>query len=246
MKARIRLPLFLRKWHRRLGLVAALFFVFLGASGIALNHTEELNLDSIVLSQPALLAWYGLRPDVPDLAYPVGTGFFAASEAIWVMDGKLLGRDLGVPIGAVEINGARYVASGDTLFVYLPDGTPVEKMQDGALPAKGLMALGTSGDQLVVKTKSGVFGSADGVNWQSINGAAVAWAAGRAMPAAQRDAWTPLFAPTLTLERVLLDLHSGRLFGRFGPWAFDAVALILLVLVLSGVWIYLRGDIRRR
>jgi uncharacterized iron-regulated membrane protein len=53
------------------------------------------------------------------------------------------------------------------------------------------------------------------------------------------------FAPSLPLERVLLDVHSGRIFGRYGPLAMDLAALALAVLALSGIWIYLR-TLRRR
>jgi len=44
----------------------------------------------------------------------------------------------------------------------------------------------------------------------------------------------------LPVERVLLDLHSGRFFGRFGPWIFDTIAVLLILLALSGTWIWLK------
>jgi len=42
---------------------------------------------------------------------------------------------------------------------------------------------------------------------------------------------------------VILDLHSGRFFGQLGPWVFDAAAVLLILLSLSGTWIWLK---RRR
>ena len=50
-----------------------------------------------------------------------------------------------------------------------------------------------------------------------------------------------LLAQGLSLERLLLDVHSGRIFGRYGPWVVDAAAIALLMLGLSGVWIYVRS-----
>ena len=47
----------------------------------------------------------------------------------------------------------------------------------------------------------------------------------------------------LPIERLLLDLHSGRFFGRFGPWVMDAAAVLIVLLGVSGTWIWLR---RRR
>jgi uncharacterized iron-regulated membrane protein len=47
----------------------------------------------------------------------------------------------------------------------------------------------------------------------------------------------------LPTERLLLDLHSGRIFGAAGPWIFDIAALLLILLSLSGTWIWIK---RRR
>ena len=44
----------------------------------------------------------------------------------------------------------------------------------------------------------------------------------------------------LPVERVILDLHSGRFFGWLGPWLFDAAAVLLILLSLSGSWIWLK------
>jgi hypothetical protein len=49
----------------------------------------------------------------------------------------------------------------------------------------------------------------------------------------------------LTWERVLLDLHAGRLFGRLGPWLVDAVAIALVALALSGIALWVKQRLRR-
>ena len=51
----------LRKWHRKLGIVAAFFLIFLSISGIALNHTEEFSLGHIPVSSSLLLDHYGIQ-----------------------------------------------------------------------------------------------------------------------------------------------------------------------------------------
>ena len=43
----------------------------------------------------------------------------------------------------------------------------------------------------------------------------------------------------LTLERVMLDLHSGRLFNQtWGVYLMDASAVIMMWLGISGTWIW--------
>ena len=44
-------------------------------------------------------------------------------------------------------------------------------------------------------------------------------------------------AQYLTLERIILDAHSGRLFGLFGVLFMDAVAILLS---LIGIYIWIR------
>lgn len=48
----------------------------------------------------------------------------------------------------------------------------------------------------------------------------------------------------IPLYRVLLDLHSGRLFGTLGVWIVDAAAVAMLFLTMTGVWYALR--VKRR
>lgn len=42
----------------------------------------------------------------------------------------------------------------------------------------------------------------------------------------------------LKLERVILDLHSGRIFGQYGVYLMDAAAIALLWLSFSGLWVW--------
>jgi len=49
--------------------------------------------------------------------------------------------------------------------------------------------------------------------------------------------------PWLSWERLLLDLHSGRLFGAAGVYVVDAAGLLFALLALSGVgtwWLHRR------
>jgi uncharacterized iron-regulated membrane protein len=44
----------------------------------------------------------------------------------------------------------------------------------------------------------------------------------------------------LPLERVMLDLHSGRILGRAGVYLVDTAAVLFLLLAISGVWLWAR------
>ncbi len=51
----------------------------------------------------------------------------------------------------------------------------------------------------------------------------------------------------LPLECVILNLYSGRFFGKIGVFVWDAVGIIILVLALSGIFLfYFPAGFRKR
>ena len=46
----------------------------------------------------------------------------------------------------------------------------------------------------------------------------------------------------LSVERLLLDLHSGRIGGALGVWIVDATGILVLILAASGLWIWTMRD----
>jgi len=252
---RSRIMHFVRRWHARVGVIAAVFFLFLAISGIALNHTDGLHLAKTPVQASWLMRWYGLRPEIPANGYVFKDGYFAASDERWVLNGSEL-QDLGLPESKPEIVGAAAwadmyaIASSEHLFLYTKDGKQVDHLFAASLPAPVIERLGLLGSaaaaQLVLKTAIGDFASADGLSWQKLNAAdGVAWADKEALPQSLSASLTKSFSPSLPLERIVLDLHSGRFMGSYGPLVMDIAALLLMVLSISGVWIYIRTSRKR-
>ena len=48
-----------------------------------------------------------------------------------------------------------------------------------------------------------------------------------------------IYVQGLNLERVILDTHSGRIFGAWGPIAYDLIAVLIIVSALSGLGLWL-------
>jgi len=44
----------------------------------------------------------------------------------------------------------------------------------------------------------------------------------------------------ISLETLLLDIHSGRFFGSYGTLFFDFIGIVLLFLAITGVIIWLK------
>jgi len=226
----------LHKLHRYFGLTAALFVVVLTVTGILLNHTESLRLKDRHLTQSWLLKLYGVDSPLPGAAY--------RAEGHWISqmgDGLFVDRRLtrSIPDGALKgaagFQGMVLAALANRLLLLTVKGELVDE-----LTVSGVGALWRGGDgRLVVK-------AADG--WYAINEDFTEVSPALSPPRDSR----PVEAKTLPgalaqaiavgwrgqglpVERVLLDLHSGRIFGAFGVWLMDGAALLLLSLTLTGL-----------
>lgn len=229
-----------RRWHARVGMVALLFLLFLVVSGLVLNHDEIFGLDAIEIKNVWLMNWYGLKSAIPTQGYSAGGKFVTWDSDKWVLDGKVVATRTANPVGAVEAGGIYFVATSTGLYLYRPDGQLVDKMENRSLPALPVTRLGKAEEQVVLETQGGVFASRDGLEWQKPDASSVAWSELRPLPPQEKQKLAQAFAPGLPLQRILLDLHSGRIFGRYGPYFVDLLACTLLGLGLSGLWMYWR------
>mgnify|MGYP007091369996 FL=1 len=76
--------------------------------------------------------------------------------------------------------------------------------------------------------------------WGKISLEGVAWSKPQAMPQILKLQLTQYFHRTsITVERVILDLHNGYLIGKFGLWLADLWGVFLAFIALSGLWLWL-------
>lgn len=243
----IRVISLFRHWHRRLGAIAAIFFLFLALSGIALNHTGALRLDQRQIGTPWLIAWYGIRQNPPTQGYPLpGNRFLATDGENWSLDGRLLHGDDENVIGALALDEIYYIATPDRLYLYRDDGQLVDKLSGKSLPPMPIERIGMADHTVVLQTQSGLFSSADALRWRPIKSGHVVWSQPEPLTGQAQTAAKRALAPHLPLQRVLLDLHSGRIFGRYGPLMVDLLGLILATLGGTGLYLWFRTHGQRR
>ena len=230
----------LRRWHGRIGLASALFLLFLALTGLALNHSGLLDLDNRSVTNSWLLRWYGLHPKVPELGYVVGPAYFSWDAEKWVIRDKVITTRTATPVGAVMIGDILFIATRNELYLYRVNGQLIDKISGVALPAMTITMLGNTVRAVVLRTPDGDFASEDGVDWKKIKSSSVTWSAPQNLPDSVRQEMAQAFSPSLPLQRVLLDVHSGRALGRYGPIFVDILAILLIALSVSGTWIYWR------
>ena len=233
----------IRRKHRSVGALAAAFALFLVLSGILINHANGLGLDQRHVSNPYLLKLYGIK--APDsirsyrleddwLSFAGSRLYFNATAMAQIPDG----------IGAVASGQWIIVGGRDELLLFDRQGQLVERMswqQAGAVESIGL----TGDGRLAVKSTAGLWLTDEQLlAWQRLDDdrAAVRWAAPEPAPATLRQAITRHYqGDGLSVERLLLDLHSGRVFGPLGILVYDLLALAIAFLALSGLVLWFRN-----
>lgn len=234
----------LARGHRGLGLAAAVFMAWLAVTGALVNHAEDLGLERTTVRSPWLLDAYGIGTPPVTAAYRIGDRWLVQVERGLYLDTRFVTTldENERLLGAAAAGELFAVASGSRLRLVDGSGRPVESLGPAHGLPKDLRRFGVTGrGQLVVRARDGLF-VADPADLAWRRRAVPAhWSVAEPLPpvvqaAIERDARTRV----LTRERLVRDLHSGRFFGLWAKWLADLLALVLVALSVSGVWLWWR------
>lgn len=235
-------------WHRYMGLATALFAVLLAVTGILLNHTEDFDFDSRHVQADWILDWYGIEPPEQLLSFPLAHRNITLMGNHLYLDRKEIDGEYRNLVGATRMGDVIVVAVSNSILLLTGRGELIERLQsEDGVPA-GMKRIGTDAQGgLVVEGSHDIYRSdGDFLRWRNADSprASIRWAQPGALDPQLRVSLQHHFrGEVVPIERLLLDLHSGRFFGRLGPWVMDAAALLITLLALSGTWIWLK---RRR
>jgi len=235
----------IRRLHRSLGAFAAIFVLFMVFSGLAINHSNDLGLDQRKVSQSFLLGWYGLGKPSSIRSYAVGDDWLSfAGSQLYLNDKHVAGISDGV--GAVTNGDLLVAATTDEILLIDLDGNLIEKLPWGSVSESPVEAIGLLESLNISVESGGVLWVADAdlLNWRRAETPTVNqhWSSEEALPDDLKQSITKLYrGEGLNLERVLLDLHSGRIFGSIGVLVYDLLALALGFLSISGLVLWFRG-----
>ncbi|MCW9004849.1 MAG: PepSY domain-containing protein [Gammaproteobacteria bacterium] len=230
-------PFFL--WHRRLGLIALILMLILCFTGIALNHTESLQLDEQTVESDLLLNWYGLNPENKPVSYQVSDSIISLWDGQLFLNEKIISDSKQMLRGAVFHDNMIVIALDDSIQLFDSNGELIEEID---INMGKITHIGSDNKFVYLKNDRQMIFISDGqiLNWTQINQTTVHWisqiTANDTLLTAMKKSYR---GQGLTLERVILDLHSGRLFNQnWGVYLMDASAIIMIWLGLSGTWIW--------
>lgn len=239
----------LYSWHRWLGVVSALFVIWLAVTGIALEHGSLLELDRRQATSGWLHRHYGIQINVPAQALELDENWLSHVDGRLYLNEHMIDH-APPPVGLARLGMLWAVATRESLWLLNDDAEVLEELHGLDLPGR-ITALANSSNGLLLVTERGSY-IADPLDpswpdWVASERALNPPYTLKPLPHALRSQLhANALGRALNWERVLLDAHSGRLFGQSGVWLMDAMAVAFIVLSVSGLWLWLRYRNARR
>jgi hypothetical protein len=233
---------FLYKLHRYIGLLSALVIIMLAITGILLNHTEELQLDSNLINSTDLLDWYGIKSPDPLTAFATKNHWVSQINNQIYFDNSPLITDENSLLGAVENSNFIVIAFRHSLLLISKQGEIIEQT-----PIDSIKKIGVdqSNAIAILSNKTLLISNNGLLSWDANADLPISWAKQQPLPESLAIENKRSFRSSiLPMERVILDLHSGRFFGYAGVIIVDICGVFLIVLALSGCAIWLKHKLR--
>ncbi len=236
---------FLYLWHRYMGLSAAVFVLLIASTGLLLNHTNDLELDKQHVRSDWLLDWYGIQAPEQMFSFASDDHFITLMGEDLYLDQREIRGNSRQLVGVRFTSDMLVIAVNDSILLLTPNGEQIDYLSGKDGVPSGIQQVGTDATgAIVVRTDYERYRpDADFLHWKRIDNDAptIRWASPSQITPAFKAALQQHFrGEVLPIERVVLDMHSGRIFGHFGVWIFDAIAIILILLALSGASIWFK------
>ena len=241
-----RKPSLSRRLHRSFGAGAALFVILMVASGIAINHSNDLGLDQQPVTQPLLLNWYGIGEPQSIYSFAAGNHWLSFAGSQLYLDGHAVSA-ISNGVGAIIASDQGLIAAGSKELVWLDsEGRLIERIAWQQAGAGSIDAIGVlPGGGVVVRSMQQTWLSdTDLLGWKMLEDTTISpvWSHSTPAPEAIQVAITRHYrGDKLSFEQLLLDIHSGRIFGTPGILIYDLLALAVGFLAISGMILWIRG-----
>ena len=229
----------IQKWHKKIGIFAVLFLIFLTVSGIFLNHSETFGLNRNFVQAEWLLDIYNIQPPSKPVSYQVdalratqvGTRLYVNQQEIANPIEKLL--------GIVKLSDYYVVAYDHQLLLITTDAQKIELLSGTEGVPSGMKRIGIDNQQqIVIEAAHGFYiVDLDVLQWDEQDHYSATWSEPSPLPDALETELLRLYRGSgLSIERILLDFHSGRIVGSWGVYFVDIIALLLLFIAMTGIW----------
>lgn len=229
-------------WHRYAGLFAALFVIFLSVTGIALNHTDTLELKKQHISSPILLDRYNIQAPSSITHFEDGRrSVTQAGDFLFINNQYITSLDSSI-VGVALLADFLIVATSNKLLVIDASNQLVETLREIDQVPNRLSRIGSYDKNVYFQANNQLFNIDDEFTIKKTDLIQpIDWST--SSPLSKQDETTIIQrykSNIISFETVMLDIHSGRFFGAYGALFFDFVGIILLFLATTGIIIWLK------
>ncbi|NQW34933.1 MAG: PepSY domain-containing protein [Methylophilales bacterium] len=229
------------KIHKFIGLAVCLFLIHLSISGILLNHTNDLKLDQHRVSWDWLLKSYGIPTPETQSAYAVGENFLHQTNNQIFMNEKSIIRNEAGLMGALLHNNDITIATADSIIEINASGDILRNIKVADAFNNGIRRIGLLSNSIVIESNNIYFVQEVNSNkWlpkEDLTG--IKWANKQTLPADLKNKIKKYYVGDgLSVEQIILELHSGAIFKKIGRTFMDVIAILLIILSASGIWMW--------
>jgi len=154
-------------------------------------------------------------------------------------------------VGAVSSASFIAIATPTNVLLVTPNGSLVERIDTQIFLPGEITAIGVAGAVLVLRSGDTLYETDEKLltflPCSESDVGEILWPAPSAIPEDQLAILQQLYrGQGLSLERLIVDLHSGRIFTQIGPLLLDAVGIIFIALSVLGLLMWLGRNGRSR
>ena len=228
--------------HKFTGIAVCIFLIHLSITGIFLNHTEDLGLDEKYTASPIILSLYNISIPSQEESFLVYNIFISRFGDQVFMNNQPIIKNESPIMGAAFSNQILTIAFQNEMVLLTQEGELIERITSAAELPKNIQKLGVSEDILYLKTPDQLWQSSDQAQaWELSDSDFNDWSNEVVMSDQQTKQIEMYFSGKgVSLEQFFLDLHNGNIIKGFGKWLLDIIAIFLLLLSISGIWIWLK------
>ena len=234
------------KWHRSIGVFSAGFMFFLALSGLVLNHAHTIGLDKQSIHLKPLLSWYGIEIQTSHSGYSFGNSWLSNQQNSLYWNDKKIIECLKLQTALLYQSFILALCS-EKIIVLTTKGLIVEVISELPEQLVDIASMPKNNEANPFLLLQGEFKNYH-FDLENLKFTPVDVIFSTTNKVKTGVLPSPLLSRlnniatdhSITWERLLLDLHSGRFFGQAGIILVDLLALMFIFLSISGAWLWLR------
>jgi hypothetical protein len=228
--------------HKKLGLASLVMVVMLVLTGLLLNHTEQLKLHDSSVANSWLNKWYGINLPKAETGINVQQTWFSLVDYQLFIDENVVPNvEITSLYGVEKTSFGWLIASSNQITLLTEQAELIDQIQLSSNVTAGYF----SEQKLIIALENKLFYE---INPPYENISEVLFTPSKNKQHKHHPLPLPLtekinqqfLKQGLSLERVILDIHSGRILGDIGVYIVDFFSILFLILSMTGFWLYLK------